>query len=100
MVGGMVGYNGDTITNSFSAGEVFGNTSVGGFAGVQTDTVSNTYWDLESSNQSNPFGESYNDNGIKGLNSNEMKGEAALNNMNLSTSIWKISSLYPKLHWE
>ncbi len=55
-IGGLVGrnYSGCTIINSYSTGTVNGYSPVGGLVGVNyLSTVSNSFWDTETSGQSN-----------------------------------------------
>ena len=42
-VGGLVGVNGGTITNSYATGDVLGNDSVGGLVGFNGGTITNAY---------------------------------------------------------
>ncbi|NAS88752.1 hypothetical protein C4E24_03300, partial [ANME-1 cluster archaeon AG-394-G21] len=42
-VGGLVGYNGGPITNSYSSGSVTGEGFVGGLVGANTGTITNSY---------------------------------------------------------
>jgi hypothetical protein len=56
-VGGLVGDNKwGTITDSYSTGSVGGNYSVGGLVGGNSTTVSNSFWDIETSGQSTSDG--------------------------------------------
>ncbi|TGC09423.1 GLUG motif-containing protein [Methanolobus halotolerans] len=56
-VGGLVGSNaGGTIDNSYSVGDVEGNTDVGGLVGTNTGTITESYWDSETSSQSESAG--------------------------------------------
>ena len=49
-VGGLVGYTeGELITNSYSSGSVSGSGSVGGLVGDNDGTVSNSFWDVNTS---------------------------------------------------
>ena len=52
-VGGLVGENGDyaTIDDSYATGSVTGNVSVGGLVGSNYGTVSNSFWDTQTSGQ-------------------------------------------------
>jgi Restriction endonuclease fold toxin 7 len=51
-IGGLVGINDGSITQSYSTGAVSGAQEVGGFIGdSQGGTVSNSYWDTETSGQ-------------------------------------------------
>jgi hypothetical protein len=53
LVGGLVGFHQyGTISNSYSTGSVTGNSSVGGLVGErERSTVSNSFWDTETSGQ-------------------------------------------------
>ena len=44
MVGGLVAFNGGTVSNSYSTGNVTGSAGVGGVAGTNYGTVSNSYF--------------------------------------------------------
>ena len=60
-VGGLLGQNHDgTVSNSYSAGNVIGNEDVGGLVGRKQDeeesTVSNSFWDTETSGQATSYG--------------------------------------------
>ncbi len=52
-VGGLVGENENpgTITNAYSMGVVSGLLNVGGLIGLNTGTVTNAFWDTDTSNQ-------------------------------------------------
>jgi hypothetical protein len=52
-VGGLVGYNheGGTVSDSYSTGSVTGNVNVGGLAAFNDGTVTNSFWDIETSGQ-------------------------------------------------
>lgn len=103
-VGGLVGSNSPSgaVRLSFSAGAVSGNTSVGGLVGLQNSVVTSCYWDSDNSNSSTPYGESYNNDGATGLNTENITGGSASDNMSefLWGEIWKTTSSYPKLIWE
>jgi hypothetical protein len=57
-VGGLVGGNDATVNNSYSIGSVTGNEYVGGLVGsnIELGTVSNSFWDIETSGQSTSDG--------------------------------------------
>jgi len=52
-VGGLVGTNFDdgTVSNSYSTGNISGTWDVGGLVGYNFGTVSNSFWDMETSGQ-------------------------------------------------
>jgi len=64
-VGGLVGCNRDTVTNSYSTGTVAGYSNVGGLVGLNfairihedyPAIVSNSFWDTETSGQATSDG--------------------------------------------
>lgn len=56
-VGGLIGRQGGTVSRSYATGTVAGYFWVGGFVGQSTaSTISNSYWNSETSNTSNPGG--------------------------------------------
>ena len=56
-VGGLVGYSEAAIVNSYSTGSVSGSTSVGGLVGDNySGTITNSFWDMETSGQSSSSG--------------------------------------------
>jgi hypothetical protein len=55
-VGGLVGWNSDTVDNSYSTGSVNGSENVGGLVGGNSDTVTNSFWDTETSGQATSDG--------------------------------------------
>jgi hypothetical protein len=55
--GGLMGINWGTVSNSYSTGSVTGNDYTGGLVGVNTEgTVSNSFWDTETSGLSTSAG--------------------------------------------
>jgi len=111
-VGGLVGRSreygggGSTIGSSYSTGTVTGNWSVGGLVGENTGTVSDSFWDTETSGQSTSAGGT-------GKNTTEMQDittfsgagwniiAVALNETN-PAYIWNIANnvTYPFLSWQ
>jgi len=52
IIGGLVGFHQyGTVSNSYSTGSVTGNSSVGGLVAWNFDTVSDSFWDTETSGQ-------------------------------------------------
>jgi len=108
-VGGLVGWNYDseaTVNNSYSIGEVTGDGNVGGLIGSHGGTVSNSFWDIETSGQATP------DGGI-GKTTAEMKSiatftgaawdiTAVASGVTDPTHIWNIvdGETYPFLSWQ
>ena len=74
IVGGLVGTNSETIETSYAVGLVTGNSRVGGLVGEDNDTVSSSYWDTEASGQDTS-------DGGTGLTTDEMQGSEAETNM-------------------
>ena len=106
-VGGLVGKNiGGNVSNSYSTGNVTGNYCVGGLVGKNEGTVSNSFWDTETSGQGSS-------DGGTGKLTAEMQDittfsgatwdivAVALNETN-PTYIWNIvdDETYPFLSWE
>ncbi|MFB1064827.1 hypothetical protein [Natrinema sp. H-ect4] len=74
-VGGLVGNNNQgTVSDSYSMGSVSGDSGVGGLVGNNGGSVSDSYWDTESSGQSSSAGGT-------GLTTSEMQGQEAETNM-------------------
>ena len=75
-VGGLVGRNDDTVTESYATGSVEGDSQVGGLVGSDNDgTVTDSYWDTETTGQSTSDGDG------TGLTTTEMQGSEAETNM-------------------
>jgi len=102
-VGGLVGTNLDnsSISNSYAVGNISGTADVGGLIGTNGATLESSYWDTESTNQSNGIGRGYSD-GANGLTTSQMTGSAAKDNMPEFdwVEIWKTTDSYPALFWE
>jgi hypothetical protein len=57
VVGGLVGSNYQaTVSNSYSTGSISGNNTIGGLVGDNSGTVSNCFWDTETSGQATSAG--------------------------------------------
>ncbi|MEI7689293.1 MAG: GLUG motif-containing protein, partial [Candidatus Nomurabacteria bacterium] len=86
-VGGFTGYvSSNIIINSYSTGAVTGTTNVGGFSGFDDGgaTVTNSYWDMETSGQST-------DNYASGKTTSQMKSVATYSGWDFST-VWEMIS--------
>jgi PKD repeat protein len=99
-VGGLVGYNifGGDITKSYATGTVDGFNKEGGLVGLNEETVRNSYWDVQNTEQSSS-------DGGTGLNTEQMIGEAATGNMTGFdfTTTWDTvinPDNYPVLSWQ
>jgi hypothetical protein len=85
-VGGLVGENQfyGTVSNSYSTGSVTGNEYVGGLVGhIDDGTVSNSFWDIETSGQSTS-------DGWTGKNTTEIQDIATF-----SGAMWNIIAVAP-----
>jgi hypothetical protein len=57
VVGGLVGSNyRATVSNSYSTGSVSGNNTIGGLVGDNSGSISNSFWDIETSGQATSAG--------------------------------------------
>ncbi len=73
-IGGLVGYNyySSTISNCYSTGSATGNSYAGGFAGYSDLTVSDCFWDTQTSGTSTGIGGGTT-NGVTGKTTVEMQ---------------------------
>lgn len=107
-VGGIVGYNiAGNVSDSYSTSSVTGYEHVGGLVGLNEDTVSNSFWDMQTSGQATS-------GGGRGRSTGQMKDFATFADAgwnivvvpNPSTHnrsyIWNIvdGQTYPFLSWE
>ncbi len=106
--GGLVGLNtsSGTLTNSFSAGSVPGNDpDLGGLVGGNSGTISNSFWDTQTSGKASSHGGT-------GKTTSEMKTKSTFTDAgwdftgetaNGTTDLWELNgtqnSGYPKLVW-
>ncbi len=82
-VGGLVGYSSGTVSNCYATGAVTGDGGVGGLVGSNDfGTVSNSYWDMQTSGQSTS-------DGGAGKTTAEMKQQATFVDWDF-THIWSI----------
>lgn len=102
-IGGLVGVNvnGGEISYSYSNGVISGNNDVGGFVGVNGASIVSSYWDTQSTSQSDGVGRGTSE-GTKGLNTAQMTGSTAETNMPEFdwNNIWITTSGYPILRWQ
>ncbi len=106
--GGLAGSSTFTssVINCYSTGHVYGNSNIGGLiGGLYDSSVSNSFWDVETSEQTTGIG--VNDNGtlnnVLGKTSVEMKTQSTFTDAGWDfESIWQIfpdlNSGYPVLH--
>ena len=104
IVGGLVGVNDKDaeVFTSYSSGYLYGDEDVGGIIGLNGATIESSYWDSETSNQSNGVGRG-NSDGVTGLSTSQMQGSSAKENMPEFdwVEIWKtVQNDYPILRWQ
>jgi len=105
-VGGLVGWNyGSIVMNSYSTGSVTGPLEVGGLVGWPGGTVSNSFWDIQTSGQTTSAGGT-------GKTTAEMKNIATFAGWNIvsvgdpgtrnTAYTWNIvdGETYPFLSWQ
>jgi len=92
-VGGLVGHNGNDngaaggiISNSYSTGSVHGSTGVGGLVGVNSGSISNSYWNITSSGLTTSAGGT-------GLTSEQMRNPSSFFSWDF-VNIWRIYDGY------
>ncbi|MFA5374132.1 MAG: GLUG motif-containing protein, partial [Dehalococcoidia bacterium] len=108
-VGGLVGFNDNgLVSNSYATGNVSGALDIGGLVGDNSGSVSNSFWDIDTSSQTTS-------DGGTGKNTSEMKSFLTFFNAgwdlfcedaNGTEDIWRIdetctdNSGYPSLWWQ
>ena len=99
LLGGLVGFNlGGGISNAYATGAVVGNADLGGLVGDQQGTVSNAYWDTETSGMAAGFGFDSNAQTVTGLTTAQLQGTLP---SGLSSSAWGTGAgLYPYFKWQ
>ncbi len=98
-VGGLAGYNDDGIISScYATGFVSGTNYVGGFSGYHSGTLSVSFWDTESSGQSNGVG-SGGSLGITGKTTAQMHSMTTFLGWGSESAVWTIDDTndYPHL---
>jgi len=108
-VGGLMGKNDNTgtVSNSYASGSVTGNTHVGGLMGRNQGTVSNSFWDTQTSGQgSSDGGTGKNTTEMEDFTTFSVAGWDIITVANSSTRntgyIWNIVDdvTYPFLSWQ
>ena len=96
-VGGLIGDNEMPISNVFSAGAVSGTITgtVGGLVGYNTDTITNGYWDTETSGQSVGIGQDDYGTSVTGLTTAQLQDGSSASG--LGSAFTLTSGLYPYL---
>jgi len=92
-VGGFIGHNNTgTIDKCYSAGTISGDAAMGGFAGNNSGTISNSFWDTQTSGTNNGIAMGTNV-GTLGLTTANMKLSSSYTPNGWDfTSIWAIES--------
>jgi len=111
-LGGLCGSNGDsTITNCYAAGTVTGGEYPGGLCGFNDSTITNCFWDVETSGMTDGVGNQDPDPaGVIGKTTAEMQTRSTFTDVgwdfvgesaNGTEDIWDISegTNYPNLYW-
>jgi uncharacterized repeat protein (TIGR02543 family) len=97
-VGGLAGYNSGSITNSYATGAISGDSYIGGLVGFNHSegTITGSYWDTETSSQTSS-------DGGTGKTTTEMKQKVTFENWDFIT-IWDMNAGdndgYPFLRWQ
>lgn len=88
-IGGLVGNNiaGSTISNAYATGSVSGSSNVGGFAGYNNGTISNSYWDTITSGRSTGIGGGT-ITGATGLTTAQMMDSANFSGWDFTNTWW------------
>ena len=106
-VGGLVGSNRGIVSNSYSTGTISGNSMVGGLVGMNfSNTVSNSYWDTETSGKDIGIGGGI-IIGVTGKTTENMKLQTTYEGWDF-TNIWEIvnesnfniNNGYPIFKWQ
>ena len=81
-VGGLVGQDYGSVSNSYATGSVSGSTNVGGLEGFKgAGTITNSYWDTETSGQSSSAGGT-------GKTSAQMRQQATFSGFDFTNNWW------------
>ncbi|HRP03157.1 MAG TPA: GLUG motif-containing protein, partial [Candidatus Kapabacteria bacterium] len=80
--GGLVGFNGGSVSGNYSTGSVSGNGDVGGLVGFNGGSISDSYWDMQTSGRSTSAGGT-------GMHTDSMKVATNFSGWNFSTT-WNI----------
>ena len=86
------------LQRAYAAGEVNGGTNVGGLVGYNLGEVTESYWDIDTTDQSTGTGFSNNLFEAEGKSTPDMQQQATFNGWNFST-VWSIEEGhdYPRL---
>jgi len=112
--GGLIGFSaGSTVTDSYATGSVAGGVDTGGLIGValaETTVVQDSYWDTETTGQTDAAGDMGSleiEGDVRGLETAQMQGEAARDNLSVFDfeDTWRAvtdpaDADYPDLRWQ
>jgi filamentous hemagglutinin family protein len=99
-VGGLVGLNNiGTVSQSYAAGSVSGSSAVGGLAGHNGGTLTNTYWDTDSTGRMSGVG-SGSSTGATGLTTAQARAASNYGGFDFSTVWYQAGDLRPILRSE
>ncbi len=96
--GGLAGYNNSSAVNyCYSTGSITG-SNAGGLLGYNSGTVSNCYYNSETSGQSSGIGSDNNSQSVTGLTTIQMKQQNSFSNWDFD-AIWEITNgkTFPRL---
>ena len=99
LIGGLVGFNLNAgISNAYATGAVTGRSDVGGLVGDQQGSVSNAYWNTQTSGMVAGFGFDSNAQTVTGLTTARLQGTTL---SGFDTTVWGTgSALYPYFKWQ
>ena len=89
-IGGFVGYNdGGGINNSYATGSAIGGANLGGFAGVNTGTIADCFWDITTSGTGTGIGAGTT-TGATGLTTAQALTQASYTGWDFGTTWWMV----------
>ncbi len=98
--GGLVGHNFDgAISNCYAIGSVSGDYYTGGLVGYNYGIITNSYWDVETSNEPNMCGNEHEDcNNVYGRTTSQMQQQSTFQDWDF-INVWNIgeNQTYPYL---
>jgi hypothetical protein len=91
--GGLVGYNdsGSTVSNCYAVGSVSGDAPAGGLVGYNNSAITNSYYNIETSEQNKGIGQDDNSQTVTALTTAQMKQQSAFSGFDFST-VWSITN--------
>ncbi len=94
-IGGFIGFvnNNGNISESYAIGSVSGGSRTGAFIGENDGTITNSYWNTETSGQSNAIGNDTNGQTVTGLTIQEMTQQSSFSGLDFSGT-WSILNAF------